>query len=273
MRDELKLAMQAARQAGALTLKYHGGKGEINDKRDSDKVTDGDFNPLTQADLEADAYIKEVLRGAFPDYGWLSEETVDSPERLDKEAVWIVDPIDGTREFVQGLPEYVVSIALVEKGEPVVGVIFNPVTDDLYAAVKGGGTHLNGKRVFCSEVSDISQASLTVSRSEDRRGEIDPYRDSIGQIKPMGSVAYKLALVSGGQADFNISVQPKNEWDVVAGDLLVREAGGHMLDLDGKVRLYNQKDPLINGGLAAGPTELVAAFLALRQDLRQESAQ
>ena len=270
MRDELQLAIQAAREAGALTLQYHGGKGAVQDKRDRGSVSDGDFNPLTQADLEADAHIKETLRGAYPDYGWLSEETVDSPERLEKEAAWIVDPIDGTREFVQGLPEYVVSIALVESGEPTVAVIFNPATDDLYAAVKNGGTYLNGKRVFCTEAADLASASLTVSRSEDRRGEIDPFRDAIGSIKPVGSVAYKLALVAGGQADFNISVQPKNEWDVVAGDLLVREAGGHMLDLDGQVRLYNQQDPLIRGGLVAGPPPLVSAFLDLYRQVGPE---
>ncbi|NKB70930.1 MAG: 3'(2'),5'-bisphosphate nucleotidase CysQ [Candidatus Latescibacteria bacterium] len=255
MRPEFDLAMAAARRAGAITLKYYGGHYQVADK--------GNDNPVTSADLAANAYLSEALQTPYPEYGWLSEETVDDPQRLQRDRVWIVDPIDGTKEFLAEIPEYVVSIALVEKGEPIVGVIYNPPKDELYAAVKGGGTFLNGQRVFCTDTPSLDQATMIVSRSETKRGEIDPFRPHLQAIEPVGSVAYKLAVVAGGGADLNISVQPKNEWDVVAGDLLVREAGGHMLDLAGQVRRYNQADPLIRGGLAAGNPQLTAAALQL----------
>jgi myo-inositol-1(or 4)-monophosphatase len=158
------------------------------------------------------------------------------------------------------------AVALVEAGEPTLAVICNPVRDELYAAIKDGGTYLNGRRVFCSEVADLSRAVATVSRSEVKRGEIDPYHPHLAEIRPVGSVAYKLALAAAGTCDLNFSVQPKKEWDVYAGDLLVREAGGQMLDRGGQVRRYNQQDPLIAGGLAAGPPQLVAQILALMQE-------
>ncbi len=255
MRDKLELALDAGRKTGALTLEYFGRQADVRDK--------GGGHPVSTADLEADLLLKEILLGACPDYGWLSEETADDARRLHKETVWIVDPIDGTREFLQRIPEYVVSIALVRQGEPVVGVIFNPARDELYAAVRGGGAFLNGKRVFCSATTRLDQATLIVSRSEAGRGEVDPFHPHLGQVRPLGSVSYKLASVAAGRGDLNLSVQPKNEWDVCAGDLLVREAGGLMLDLEGRVRSYNQLDPRIDGGLVAGNQALTSAMLEL----------
>jgi len=259
MHDELQLAIEAARAAGAVTLKYYGGRYHVRDK--------GGDNPVTSADLEADACLREILLESRPDYGWLSEETADAPERLDKDAVWIVDPIDGTKEFLEEIPEYVVSIALVQRAEPVVGVIYNPAQDDLYAAVRSGGTFLNGRRVFCSDAARLDQATLVVSRSETKRGEIDPFHPYLKAVRPVGSVAYKLALVAAGTADLNISVKPKNEWDVCAGDLLVREAGGRMFDLQGQGRRYNQEDPRIPGGLVAGNPRIAGKMLELVQEM------
>ena len=258
MKELLEQVIAATRAAGALTLQYFGGNYEIEDK--------GGGDPLTTADLAADAYLKETLLAIRPDCGWLSEETVDDHKRLEREALWIVDPIDGTREFVEGIPEYVVSVALVEAGEPTLAVIYNPAGEELFAAVKSGGTFLNGSRVFCSDISDLAEAAATVSRSEIKRGEIDPYRSHIRELRPVGSVAYKLALAAAGACDLNFSVQPKNEWDICAGDLLVREAGGLMLERSGQVRIYNQRNPLIEGGLAAGNEHLVPQILQLMQE-------
>ena len=237
------------------------------DRREGLDVRAADYDPVTSADRSADCSLRDSLLSAFPDCGWFSEETADSPERLDREAVWIVDPLDGTKEFVSGIREYVVSVALVEDGEPTVAVIFNPPRDELYSAVKGGGTFLNGKRVFCTATAALGQAVLIVSRSEAARGEIDPLRTHLREIRPLGSVAYKLSVVAAGVADLNVSVQPKNEWDVCAGDLLVREAGGRMVDLNGVVRRYNQPDPLIGGGLAAGNRRLADLMVKLVSDV------
>ena len=267
MRDELQAAIAAARHAGSLILEYYGGDFEVADKAGDDGrqkgLRDADYDPVTSADRAADECLRRELGEAFPAYGWLSEETVDDPVRLERDAVWIVDPIDGTKEFLTGIPEFGVSVALVEGGEPTVGVIYNPARDELYGAVRGGGTFLNGQRVFCTETQQLDKAVLIVSRSETARGEIDPLEPHIGEVRPVGSVAYKLAVVAAGAADFNVSVQAKNEWDVCAGDLLVREAGGRMVDLEGQVRRYNQADPLIRGGLAAGNPSLVDASVDL----------
>ncbi|MBT3344471.1 MAG: 3'(2'),5'-bisphosphate nucleotidase CysQ [Gemmatimonadetes bacterium] len=268
-RDELQAAVDAAGEAGKLILQFYGGDYDVRNKGEDpskgkltgDALRSSDYDPVTSADEAADAHLKKALSDAFPQHGWLSEETVDSPERLSASSVWIVDPIDGTKEFLEGIPEFAVSIALVEDGEPTVAALYNPAADEMYTAIKGGGTFLNGQRVFCSELVDLSDASLIVSRSEKARGEVDAIEPFLGEVRPVGSVAYKLAVVAAGGADLNVSVQPKNEWDVCGGDLLVREAGGHMVDLDGEVRRYNQENPLIEGGLAAGNKHLTTAVL------------
>lgn len=268
-RAELQAAIDAARTAGKLILQFYGGEFDVRNKSDTSsqgKLTgqalrSSDYDPVTSADEAADAHLKKALGDAFPEHAWLSEETADSPQRLDSRSVWIVDPIDGTKEFLEGIPEFAVSIALVEDGEPTVAALYNPAADEMYTAVKGGGTFLNGQRVFCSDTTDLAAASLIVSRSEKARGEVDALEPSLREVRPLGSVAYKLAVVAAGGADLNVSVQPKNEWDVCGGDLLVREAGGHMVDLDGQIRRYNQANPLIHGGLAAGNHDLTAAIL------------
>ncbi|MXX40281.1 MAG: 3'(2'),5'-bisphosphate nucleotidase CysQ [Gemmatimonadetes bacterium] len=261
MQAQLQQAIAATREAGALTLQYFGGPLEVAYKDRND--------PLTAADLQADAYLKKALRDLRPDCGWLSEETVDDRQRLAKEAVWIVDPIDGTREFVEGIPEYVVAVALVEGGAPTLAVIYNPAQEQIFAAVSGSGTFHNGQRVFCSEVQSLGQATAVVSRSETKRGGIDHFRPHLGAIRPVGSVAYKLALVAAGACDLNFSIQDKNEWDVCAGDLLVREAGGLMHTCGHQVRTYNQADTLIPGGLAAGNATLVSHILHLMHEQKQ----
>ena len=253
MNKEFLLAINSVREAGKITLEL------LGNKSTSSKKSNGDI--ISEADISVNKLLKNRLTSAFPNYGWLSEETVDDDERLNKELVWIIDPIDGTREFVDGIPEYVICIALVENGVPIVGVQYNPALDQLFAGIRNGGTFLNGKRVFCSESLDLSKASVAVSRSEYKRGEIDPFRSYIGELTPMGSVAYKLALVASGYYDINFSVQPKNEWDICAGDLLIREAGGCLMDLNGCIRSYNQENTLIEKGLIAGNSHLVNSTL------------
>jgi myo-inositol-1(or 4)-monophosphatase len=258
MNDDLQLTIDAVRAAAAIALTHYRNPGAVHHKNGDD--------PVTAADRDADACLRHLLVGARPGYGWLSEETADDPDRLTRQRVWIVDPVDGTREFVAGIPEWVVSVALVEEGRPIVGVICNPVRGELYAAVAQGGAFRNGQRVFCTETKALSQAEMVVSRSESRRGEVTRFVPFLGSVRPLGSVAYKLATVAAGEADLNASVQAKHEWDVCAGDLLVREAGGTMLTLDGQPRGYNQADPFIPDGLVAGNPELAAAMLALIHD-------
>jgi myo-inositol-1(or 4)-monophosphatase len=170
--------------------------------------------------------------------------------------------MDGTKEFIQRIPEFGVSIALCEAGEPVVGVIANPVRESLIWATRGGGCFRDERRVEVSRCADLSAAVVIASRTEISRKQFDPYQGWFKEIRPVGSIAWKLACIACGEGDLNVSVAPKNEWDVCAGDLLVREAGGAYLAFDGSRRRYNQADPLIGAGMAAGRRELLERFFA-----------
>src|ERR1700739_2916468 len=145
---ELGHARAAALGAGEILRRYFRDRGyEVGSK--------GRDNPVTSADLEADAALREHLSGAFPDYGWLSEETADNPARLSRRRVWIVDPLDGTKEFIKGIPEFVVAIALAEDGVPVLGVTYNPIKNELFWAARGMGCHMDGRPVHVTTTGTI----------------------------------------------------------------------------------------------------------------------
>ena len=258
MNTELSIAKDAAIEAGGLILSYYKADYEIKDK--------GYHNPVTTADHAADARLKDMLTGSYPDYGWLSEETVDSKERLNKDRVWVVDPLDGTKEFIEGVPHFVVSVALVENGEPILGVLYNPVTTETFTAVKGQGAMLDGEKIKCSEKEKPDEMVILNSRSETRSGLWDPFQDTFKELKAIGSVAYKLGLTAAGRADIFASLRPKNEWDICAGNCIINEAGGKLVDLYGNARQYNSPDTLITPGLIAGQVDAVdKTFLILGQ--------
>jgi myo-inositol-1(or 4)-monophosphatase len=208
-------------------------------------------DPVTEADRAVDDVLRKMLLRS--DEGWLSEETVDDFTRLDKTRVWVVDPLDGTREFVQGIPEFCVSIAMVENNIPVAGGICNPATNELIIGSRDTGVTYNGKPAQPSQRKDLHGALVLASRSEVKRGEWKQFKSAEFKIRPMGSVAYKLGLVSAGLADLTFTLVPKNEWDVAAGAALVESAGGWTLKLDHSPLRCNKKNPLISGLLAGGP--------------------
>jgi myo-inositol-1(or 4)-monophosphatase len=170
--------------------------------------------------------------------------------------------MDGTKEFTRKIPEFGVSIALAEAGEPVVAVIHNPAAGVSVSARRGGGTFRDGRRVRVSDVARLEDCVVIASRTEISRDQFAPYAGWFKELRPVGSIAWKLACIASGDGDLNVSVAPKNEWDVCAGDLLVREAGGRYLDFDGQPRRYNQAKTLIEAGMAAGPPALLEAFFA-----------
>jgi len=249
MISDKNLAINAAKEAGNIIMTYYKADYEIRDK--------GYHNPVTTADHAADSRLKELLMDARPEYGWLSEETVDSPDRLTKERVWVVDPLDGTKEFIEGVPNFVVSIALVELGIPVVGVLYNPVTKETFTAEKSKGAFLNGVPIHCASKENLNEMIILNSRSETRRGLWTPFADTFKELRAIGSVAYKLGITSAGQADIFASLRPKNEWDICAGNCIVNEAGGKLIDLNGNPRRYNQENTLITPGLIAGDVDAV----------------
>ena len=208
-------------------------------------------DPVTEADRAVDDVLRKML--LRPGEGWLSEETVDDFTRLDKARVWVVDPLDGTREFVQGIPEFCVSIAMVENNIPVAGGICNPATNELILGSRDTGVTYNGKPGQPSQRKNLHGALVLASRSEVKRGEWKQFESAEFNIRAMGSVAYKLGLVSAGLADLTFTLVPKNEWDVAAGAALVESAGGWTLKLDHSPLRCNQKNPLISGLLAGGP--------------------
>jgi myo-inositol-1(or 4)-monophosphatase len=208
-------------------------------------------DPVTEADRSLDAVLRqELLREGE---GWLSEESVDDPIRLQRSRVWVVDPLDGTREFVKGIPEFCVSIGFVENGRPVAGGIYNPATDETFLGSIESGVSYNGKPAQPSQRRTLDGALILASRSEVKRGEWKPFENAGFEIRPMGSVAYKLALVSVGLADVTFTLTPKNEWDVAAGAALVLSAGGFVSTLERTNLTANRRDPLVSGLLASGP--------------------
>jgi myo-inositol-1(or 4)-monophosphatase len=208
-------------------------------------------DPVTEADTALDAVLRKTL--LRDGEGWLSEETADDLTRLNYERVWVVDPLDGTREFVEGIPEFCVSIAMVERGRPVAGGICNPATNEVFLGSIESGLESNGAAARASQRTTLSGAVVLASRSETKRGEWKSFGDAPFKVKPMGSVAYKLARVAAGLEDITFTLTPKHEWDVAGGAALILSAGGCVRTLADTDLLCNQKNALISGLIACGP--------------------
>lgn len=240
MPKELSILLNAVQEAGAAILKLQKTGFTVAHKANKDIVT--------QADLLANDIIKTSLKQHFPEDGWLSEECVDDESRFKSNRVWIVDPIDGTRDYAQGLPEYAISVALVEKHTPTMAVVFNPATNELFHAIQHQGAWLNQQKIHCGYAAE--ELFLLASRSEQARGEWDVFAKHT-RVKAVGSIAYKLALVAAGRASATFSLGEKNEWDIAAGVLLVTESQGIVTDKLKNPILFNQKIPTVNGVVAS----------------------
>lgn len=208
------------------------------------------IEPVTEADIAADRVLRRELMGAFPRYGWLSEESLDDSTRMEKRRVWVVDPLDGTREFVAGRPEFMVSVALCEDGQPIVGVLAHPLTHQIWAATRGGGATLDGEPISVSSVAALSDAEVVVSRSETGRGLLKCYDDTLN-MRPAGGMANKLALISDGRSEATFTTDRRCEWDLAAGLLIVEEAGGTVTRLDGGGFTFNNAFPKFYGVAAS----------------------
>lgn len=231
--EDLELAMRAARAAGEAVMRAFRVEQEVTFKSAD--------QPVTEADLSADRILRRALLAERPGYGWLSEETADSPERLARSRVWVVDPIDGTNSFVSGRAEFVVCVGLVEDGRPVLGVVHNPATGEVFHAVEGGGAFRDGAPLRVSERGPGDAPRMVGSRWEMKRGELAGFRS--WEVTPLGSTAYKMCRVAEGAAEGFVSRGPKSEWDVCAPEVIVREAGGRVTCLDGSRPAYNRPDP------------------------------
>jgi myo-inositol-1(or 4)-monophosphatase len=240
MERELSTAIEAATQAAAAIREIY--------QRESAWVTDkeGGKGPLTEADLAADEILQDAIRRAFPQDAILSEERADDPSRLNATRVWILDPLDGTREFVDRVPEFVVSVALAVDGRPTLGVLVHPLTGQIMSGVVGMGAWLDGQSVHTTSRDRFEGARIVVSRSEFRKGMFSEW-EGRAVLEPVGSVAYKMGLVGTGQADATFTPRPRSEWDVAAGAAIVLAAGGRATGTDGLPYALNQPKPLVRG--------------------------
>ncbi len=250
--DDEVLLESAVREAGALALGFFGSGLAATHKADN--------TPVSEADLAVDRMLRDRLTAARPGYGWLSEETADHPERLATRRVWIVDPIDGTRAFLANSPDWVVSVALVEDGRPVLGALLNPPKSEFYAARLGAGAFLNGRAIEVSAPTRIEGARMIAAENLLNR---KIWREPWPPTTPIwvNAIAYRLALIAAGEADATLALSAKSEWDLAAAALLVQEAGGRVTDAKGVDLRFNQPKPRINGVVAAAP-ELHALLIA-----------
>lgn len=215
-------------------------------------------DPVTEADRVSNRVLHEVL--VRNGEGWLSEESAEDFSRLKKERVWVVDPLDGTREFTARIPEWCISIGLVENGRAIAGGVRNPATGETFLGSLQTGLTYNGKDACCTERKSLSGATVLASRTEVKRGEWKPFQDRAFAVKAMGSVAYKLALVAAGIADATWTLCPKHEWDVAAGVALIESAGGFAGRLDNTPLTFNNSGTLLPH-LVAGTTHLAPELL------------
>lgn len=222
-------------------------------------------DPVSEADLAIDTHFREKLMAARPDYGWLSEETVDDPARLAKSRVWVVDPIDGTRSFIAGKPEFTICAALVEDGQPVLGIVYNPVLEEFYEAALGQGATLNGGKITCSSKSDLNGGNFLTSRKAfEWHGWMAEAQGA--QFGHVNSIAYRITKVASQHVDASLSFTAKSDWDIAAADIILAEAGGICTTTSGEKLVYNRKSVehrnVISAGCALHPAlmDLLKSF-------------
>lgn len=248
--DDLNLLIDAACEGGKIAMRYWRNDPKVWDKGDG-------AGPVTEADFEVDGMLRDRLTAARPDYGWLSEETEDGTERLDKSRVFIVDPIDGTRAFVDGQTPFALSLAVVENSQPTAAAVFLPAKNKLYTAARGHGAFLNGEEIMVSVPGERPRVLATKPNFDPKhwRGGI-PELDR--HFRP--SLAYRLALVAEGAFDGMLTLRDAWEWDIAAGALLVTEAAGTTSDVKGCALRFNNPHPQTRG-VIAGPGVLHASVL------------
>jgi myo-inositol-1(or 4)-monophosphatase len=216
---------------------------------------------VTAADLEVDRLLHEALLGAFPGDGWLSEERPDDGGRRHRRRVWVVDPIDGTRAFADGLPEFAISVALLVDGAPVLGVVCNPASGEWFEAERGLGAFLDGAPLRVAARAALAGARLLSSRTEMRRRRW-PELMPEATFTDISSLAYKLALVAAGRFDGLVSLRASHDWDLAAAQLLIVEAGGRLSAADGAALVLNRPVPRHAGLVAAATAPLHEALVA-----------
>jgi myo-inositol-1(or 4)-monophosphatase len=244
--EDLALLRDAAREAGVIAMRYFGKGPQVWMK--------GGTSPVSEADYAADRYLRETLLAARPDHGWLSEETADDPARLSARRTFVVDPIDGTRAFLEGRSTWCVSVALVENGRSIAGVLECPAKGEAYCALPGQGAFRNGQRIRVRApppVLDVAGPKMLLDRVP------AAWQERMRRASYIPSLAYRLAMIAGGVLDGSFVKPDAHDWDIAAAALILQEAGGRLLDRHGRAPGFAGAE-IRHGALAAGSGELLA---------------
>jgi myo-inositol-1(or 4)-monophosphatase len=249
--QDLALIEEAVRRAGEIARRYYGHSYRRWSKSRGE--------PVTEADLAIDHFLRGRLEGARPDYGWLSEETGRDPARAGAERQFIVDPIDGTTAFLKERPHFSISVAVAEGGRAVAGVVYNPITEEFFSAADRHGALLNGTPIHVSACGALPGCHVLGQKDMFAQpASPQPWPDM--QIETRSSIAYRMALVAAGRFDAAIVLSPKHDWDMAAGDVIVREAGGIVTSRDGHPLRFGGPNAVQRSMICAGP-ELHALFM------------
>ncbi len=242
--SDLTLLHEAARHGGACAMSWFSDPGEITQKSHN--------HPVTQADLQTDALLRDFLSAARPDYGWLSEESHDDGSRLIARRSFVVDPIDGTRAFIQGKPHFTVCIAVIEAGRPIAAVVYNPALDEMYCAQTGKGATCNDTPVAVSNTCELEGINMLASDGLfAHKNWAQPWPKM--HTGTRNSMAYRMALVGAGQWDATLTLRPKSDWDIAAAELIATEAGAIITDPAGQAFRYDLPKTVKDGVICAGP--------------------
>ncbi|WP_305097498.1 3'(2'),5'-bisphosphate nucleotidase CysQ [Croceibacterium aestuarii] len=244
---------EICREAGRIAMRQWPGAGHALESWEKSPGS-----PVCAADLEVDGFLKRELRALLPSAGWLSEETVDHPERLEKGLCWLVDPIDGTRDFIRGRSGWAISVALVSEGRPLIGLLEAPARGESWSATAGQGALRNSQRLHTSTRKELPGARVPADHLP------GPDKDLVMVDKP-NSIALRVAMVAAGEADLVATLRWGFEWDVAAAALIAREAGAAVSDAFGHRLAYNKRDPRAFGLLVSAPAIHAAAVERLAE--------
>ncbi len=255
--NDLALLTEAALAAGRTAMTFFRQDPQVSWKNEG-------RSPVTEADFAANNILSERLRTARPDYGWLSEESDDDASRLDRETVFVIDPIDGTRAFISGDPVWVVSAAVVHRGRPVAGVLYAPVREELFAAAAHGAALKNGAPITIA--APQPDAAIRIACGKDMLGCFgDGFADRLERASHVPSLAYRLAMVADGRLDATLVKPNAHDWDLAAAELILERAGGLLRDGAGAPLAYNR-------AVVSHPTLFAAAGPLIEPLLRHFSA-
>ncbi len=203
-------------------------------------------DPVSEADLAVDAFLKRELGKLLPSAGWLSEETVDSEHRLDRDLIWLVDPIDGTRDFIRGRTGWAVSVALISGGRPLIGILAAPARGEVWVSTAGNGAFRNGEKLVASRREQFAGARVPAD-------SLDREDSDLTMVDKPNSIALRIAMVGANEADLVATLRWGYEWDIAAATLIAREAGAQVSDAFGEPLVFNKRDPRAFGLLVSAP--------------------